>query len=218
MARKKDEAAEGGETMTMEQAAAADAERQEDEAQQQMEAEDDLRFKRHLLRIGGKDMVGDLTKAMLEIVEQAMKRAGQKKGWKGLPQADQKEIISRTEWAAKALTASAVSSVAGNTFPALPSFLKGVSIGDKGYKLVLETIVSDDRHRLALLGSITKRTLLVLADPDVYAQHDPIKPMKDQPELPGVPEPAATEAATDGEAGPSPLDETSGDPPAGQVH
>lgn len=200
MARKKDAAAEGG--MTMEQAVEADAERQAEDAEMQQEAEDDAKFKRHLLRIGGQEMVKAVTEATLELLDQLQRRAKQK-SWRSMGEAVQRDIISRSEWAAKQMVAAAVSNVAGNTFPALPGFLKGVAIGDKGYKLVLETHVSDDRHRLALLSSITKRVLVVLADPDIYAQHDPIQPLKDQPDLiPDLPE-SATSPQSEAEAGPS---------------
>lgn len=188
-------------------AVAADAERQADEADAAREAEDDRKFRAHLLRIGGPEMVKAMTEATLELLDQLQRRA-KLKSWRSMGEHVQRDIISRAEWAAKEMVAAAVSSVAGNAFPALPGSLKAVAIGDKGYKLTLEMHVTDDRHRLALLSSVSKRVLVVLADPDVYAQHDPIQPMKDQPGLPGVPE--SISDPPDGEAdagdpGPTPL-------------
>ena len=184
-------------SMTMEEAVSADAERQQEEAAATMESANDHKFRTHLAGLGGHQMAGDLTKAILEITDQGMKRAGQKRGWKGLPEADQREIISRAEWAAKEMLRSAVSAVAANRFPALASVLKGVQIGEKGYKLVIETVVNDDDHRIALLNSVSRRMLVVLAEPDVFAQHDPIKPLPDQPALPVAESPLASSSDDD---------------------
>jgi hypothetical protein len=188
MARTKKDAGDAG--MTMEQAAAADAERQAGETLQMTEAEADAKFRAHLAGLGGPQMVGDLTQGMLEIVDQLMKRhGGMKKGWKGLGEFDQKDLISRVEWAAKELVAGAVSGVAANRFASLPAILDTLNIKD-GYKVVLKAPINPDV--LPKLGaSQGKQVVLVLADPEVFARHDPIKPMKDQPALPGVPEPAA---------------------------
>lgn len=175
---------------TMEEAVAADAARQAEEAAAAQEALDDADFRKHLAKIGGAQMAGDLTKSLLEIVDQLFKRhGGLKKGWRGLQQDAQQDVINRCEWASKAVIAAAVSGVAGNRFPALPSTLKTVAIGDKGYKLTLETVVTGPEHKLALLNAVSEKVLVVLADPEIYMQHDPIKPMKDEPELPLTPAP-----------------------------
>jgi hypothetical protein len=183
---------------TLSDAVAINLERQKEEEEARAEALDDARFREHLTKIGGPRLVGDLTKALLEMIDQLLKQSGMKKGWKSLPEHQQKDVIGRAEWAAHSTVRAAVSAVAGDRWPALPGALKGVQITDKGYKLVLETSVAEPSHRLALLAAVSKPVLVVLADPEAYAQHDKIKPLRDQPPLPGLPaEPAPTAAAED---------------------
>jgi hypothetical protein len=212
-----DEAAPKKPAATMEEAAAQDAERQQDEAAAAREAAEDAKFRSHLAGLGGAQLVGDLTKATLEIVDQLMKRHGNlKRGWKGLAEHDQKDVISRAEWAAKGMVAAAVSAVAANRFPSLSATLDVLNIKD-GYKVVLKAPTNPDV--LPTLGaSQGKQVVLVLADPTVFGQHEPIKPLKDQPPLPGVPEEsdaAESAAAEDGPiaGGESPLAEVTGGQP-----
>ena len=190
--------------MTMDEAVDADARRQAEQAEQQAEADDDAKFRAHLAGIGGPKMVGDLSKAMLEIVDQLLKRhGGMKKGWKGLAEHEQTDLIGRCEWAVKGLVAGAVSGVAANRFAALPATLDTLNIKD-GYKVVLKAPTNPDV--LPTLGaSQGKQVVLVLAEPAVFAQHEAIKPQRDQPELPGVPETAEAESPLAAEEAPGPV-------------
>jgi hypothetical protein len=212
-----------GDAVTMEDAVTADAERQQDEAAAFREQEEDAKFRAHLVGLGGPHLAGDLTKATLEIVDQLMKRhGGMKRGWKGLAEHEQKDLIGRAEWAAKGMVAAAVSAVAANRFAALAATLDTLNIKD-GYKVVLKAPTNPDV--LPKLGaSQGKQVVLVLADPAVFAQHDAIKPMRDQPDLPGVPVPEAAESYPTAAEEPadiagSPLaQDESGDPAKKAIH